>query len=106
MSQTLDAPSKLLIMRRRMGWTQKRAAQHHRVKLNKYRSWELGTANGVPKVKLGALREHEKCYVQRMCAGMTLKQLAKRMRMSQFWVNSMELGKAPVDALKEFWDQN
>lgn len=49
------------------------------------------------------LHDYEKCVVHRRRAGMTLKKLAKKLKLSKLWVNSMELGRVPCAPLTEYW---
>lgn len=49
------------------------------------------------------MHDYEKCVVYRRRAGMMLWQLAKKMKLSKLWVNSMELGRVPCAPLVEYW---
>lgn len=49
------------------------------------------------------MHDYEKCVVHRRRAGITLKRLAKNLKLSKLWVNSMELGRVPCAPLVEWW---
>ncbi len=60
----------------------------------------------VDRPALGGLQCHEKCFVLRRRSGWTQEECADLMGITRYWFNLMELGKAPVEPLINFWGQN
>ncbi len=100
----LSLGERLLIHRRRNGWSQPEAAEDFAVSLYQYRAWE-GNRGDVPGVVLGGLHDYEVCYLLRVRSGKTITALAKELKVSRFWLGQMELGQAPDDRLTEYWSK-
>jgi DNA-binding XRE family transcriptional regulator len=111
MSIILSQPERLLIHRRRLGYTQARAAKHWKLHAHIYARMENGDAVtlrrhalSVPKAAAPNLKDHERCLIMRRRCGKTQVQVAKELAVSRYWLNLMELGKVPCDDLLWFWE--
>jgi len=100
----LTPPETLLVWRRRAGYNQYEAAQHHGVTVNKYRRWEAGYGPSPRAKNLGELKDHEKCVIARRRSGKTQDDLAKDLNLSRLWIIEMEKGNVPADRLVEYWE--
>ncbi len=95
---------KLLMTRRRLGWTQSEAARRHSVSLYTYRRWEGDTdGTSAPTTKVGKLAMFEQCFLLRKREGMTLIEAAEVIGVCRWWLCQMESGEAPIDRLREYW---
>lgn len=100
----LTRGERLLLARRRDGWTQSQYADYYGVSLRTYRTWENGSENkGVPYVSLSRLTKAERCVILRRRAGLGVEALATKIGLSRWWVTQMERGSAPVDKLAAHW---
>lgn len=105
MKLTLKPNEKLLLWRRRAELGQSAAARKHRVTLYRYRKWEDGTEiDGIPRPRLGAIREHERFLLARLRAGISVAELARAAGVSRWWLIRMEKGEAPTDRLLDAWN--
>lgn len=97
----LTPGEKLLINRRRVGMSQSDAAAKHGVPWGVYGRWERDqeTSRRVPRVAVGRLKLHEQCMVARLRKGYSQRDLAKRLKLSTFWVRRMERGEIACDRL-------
>ena len=104
--EKLTAGERLRIRRRRLGETQRQAADRHGVSLARYSLWErdLWPATGIPKVSLGRLEPHERCLLYRLRAGTPQWKIAEDLGRCRYWVNKMERGEEPCDELIAYWE--
>lgn len=106
-TKDLARGEQFLIERRRAGKNQVQFAKKYGVKLAVYRGWENDLdAEGLkaaPKVTLGKLAPHERFFLARRRNGMSLQELAKRMKLCRWWVRQMECGDAPCEKLAAYW---
>lgn len=79
------------------------AARRHRVSLYQYKRWEADI-DKPPRVEVGPLERHERCFLTRRRYGMSLKQLAEELGVSPWWATQMEQGKVPPDKLEKHWE--
>jgi len=109
MLEQLTHPERLLIHRRRLGFTQAQAAQHHGLQNHIYARMENGDArytNNMPKVavKASGLKSHERCLLMRRRCGKIQEEVAAELKCSRYWLNMMELGNVPCDDLLWYWE--
>lgn len=100
----LSSGERHLIARVRAGLTQKEAADGQRpgVSLWQYRRSEKDLdASKAPRVE--PLAEHEIYLIKRTRARITRRSMAKRMKISEYWLYRMERGTAPIDKLRAHW---
>lgn len=104
--RSLTRAERLLIDRRRQFHSQREEAKARRVSLYQYRRWEDGK-DEVPHQELSPISQltiAESCWLHRRRAKMALGALARKLRVSKWWLTKMEAGKEPVsDALRAFW---
>ncbi len=112
MSIKLSQSERLLIHRRRLGFTQARAAKRWKLPAHIYARMENGdiltlrrSAFRMPKAGAVTLKDHERCFVMRRRCGKTQHEVAKDLKCSRYWLNLMELGKQPCDTLLWYWEQ-
>lgn len=103
LTKKLTRGEKLVLLRRRNGWSMTQAAKKQRVPLSEYRLWELDQGKNIPVVKLDKVKDGELCYIARRREGLSLAQIAKKLRCCRWWVSQMESGVAPVTRLAEYW---
>jgi transcriptional regulator with XRE-family HTH domain len=102
-TSSLSRGERLRIARRRRGFTQARAAQQYEVPVAVYRSWEVGEDSSAPDAAVGALAEHEQCWVLRLRSRKTLEELREEVNLCGYWLSMMEKGKVPCRRLVDFW---
>lgn len=97
---------KLLLWRRRKNWGQVKAAAHFDVAVFVYKQTEYGRMHGFkpPRINLGPLRKHEKCFIYRKRSGKTQKEIARQVGCSVYWLRLQELGKVPAPMLIAYWN--
>lgn len=95
----------LLVRRMRNGETQGQAADRLGVSRRLYGEWERDKVKpprrAVPDITI--FHTHERCLLLRRKAGLTQEDVAHAIGACRYWVNQMEQGKAPVEALREYW---
>lgn len=93
-----------MLQRLRLGRTQAEQAAKLRMSLWAYRRLEKDLH---PDSRALALEpeEHERLLVRRMRAKLTRANLAKKLKLSEFWVYRMESGQVPCDALRDYWSK-
>ena len=97
----------LLIDRRRRTESQPDAARRHGVSHYTYRAWEEDREVQEPspgRSPVGRLRPHERYFLMRRRAGLSLRDCARAMKVTPWWLTQMEYGRANVDRLREFWE--
>lgn len=95
----------LLLERRRKAENQLQAAARYGVHVDTYRAWETDERpEDVPQYNAGHLKPHEVCLLRRRRAGKTQLEVAAAIGMTRLWVMKMELGEAPIDRLKGYWE--
>lgn len=97
----------LLIDRRRRGENQEAAGIRLSLPKNTYAKIERDEVSGDHRMicpDIGELEVHEKCFLYRRRSKKTQEQCADEMGISRYWFDSMELGKACVDRLAEYWE--
>ena len=119
-SRNLRDGERLLIARRRAGWTQAEASAKLRITRREIQLAESGrmaetrTADllkGKPAVaalvrSVEAINDQEKCHLHRVRWGLTIPQVGKLIGYSKFWAGNMERDpEAAYDPLLDFWRQ-
>lgn len=107
MFKELTLPERLLIYRRRLGFTQAQAAEHHGLQGHIYARMENGDTRYLgfmPRVEIKALQPHERCLLMRRRCGKTQEKVAAELKCSRYWLNMMELGNVPCDDLLWYWE--
>jgi transcriptional regulator with XRE-family HTH domain len=96
---------RLLLYRRRRGWTQLEAAKSYGVGVTLYKSWETAEVRykPPPRAQLNHVRAREVCFILRRRLGITQKELAARMGICRYWLYSMEQGDVSAKQLIEYW---
>jgi len=102
LASDLTRGERLMVDRRRRGLSQVEMSTFLKVGLRQYRKWERDEEDA-PNKGVGKLALHERCYMARRRASVERQQLAKRMKCSRLWITLMETGRAPVEALAEYW---
>lgn len=98
----LTAGERYLIDRRRRDLSQAEAADEMGVSVYEWLQLETDEAkSGGPGV--GALEDHEQCYLLRRRDGLTAAEVAKEIGVSRYWLSRMERGTAPVETLASYW---
>ena len=97
-----------IIYRRRLGLSQSQMATLFNIHRETYGRLERGEQVQIStdRPALGGLQCHEKCFILRRRSGWTQEECADLMGITRYWFNLMELGKAPVEPLINFWGQN
>lgn len=100
---------RLLIWRLRNNKTQAQAARKFRMTPARYAAMELGRremeVDVFTPINSALLAPHERCLLYRRRTNMSQECVAKKLRCSRYWVNRMERGLIPCDALLWFWEQ-
>jgi transcriptional regulator with XRE-family HTH domain len=101
----LTRGEKLYIYRLRLKFTQIQMAVEHDVCLSEYRGMEFDE-EGVtcPYVSVGKLQLFEVCATIRRRKGINKAELAKRLRVTAYWLGRMESGTAPIARLANHWE--
>mgnify|MGYP001617550964 CR=1 FL=1 len=113
----ITGPERLVVARRRASLTQEglRAKlkmtrrQYQRIESGRMspESWEAMLAeNRAIRALVESIEDleaWERCFLSRERSGMTLKELAKKVKRSKVWVGEMEHGRARPDVLVDFW---
>jgi len=104
--QTITQAEKLMLWRRRLGLTQDQAGRRFGVSGWVYGEMERGAQPAPVYAWRGPflLKDHEKCVIYRLRAGVTQQAVAAELDCSRIWVNQMESGQANCDKLIEFWE--
>lgn len=90
----------LLIHRIRRGYTQQQAADESKLTRKNYGFLERDSEVRDDELDL---EKNEICLVLRRRRGKTQKECAEQLGITRYWFNQMEIGKAPVDTLANFW---
>jgi DNA-binding XRE family transcriptional regulator len=104
----LSPSEHFIIWRRREGLSQRQAAAPlglSQRKLYQIEREEIKNYKGEMPF-LGSLYSYEKCFIFRRRSGWTIERLAVTIGVSRYWCNLMELGKAPVERLVDYWAEN
>lgn len=102
--QGLTIGERLVILRRRLNLTQEDMAVKHNLSRNKYGACERDLANLIKDIPIiDSLADHEKCFLTRRRLGLKQQDVAKKMGITRYWFDQMELGKAPCVPLMEYW---
>jgi DNA-binding XRE family transcriptional regulator len=101
---------KLRIYRRRLGLTQHQMAAKLEMGRGRYRTTEAGARElNKPCLTLAErvtdLLQHEHLWLLRKRAGFSRAQLARKAKVSRWWLTQMERGEAPVITLQDYWDR-
>jgi len=107
-AKRLDPWERILIQRRRDGVSQREAADACGAKsLYQFRLWESGTEAPPAEVLQNAdprdLKIHERCYLERVRRGISLKALADELGVSRWWLCQMERGRVSSRQLEHRW---
>lgn len=105
-SITLTDGDRLALARRRLGWTQSRAARkvgYHRNTYCDFENSDKVTQIAVPHIDITSLHDREICWLLRRRKKWTQGDLAERAGISRYWINRMETGDGPCDKLSKFW---
>ena len=105
---SLTLNERLLIWRRREGYTQQEAAPILDLSVNAYKAIERQQTKCslVDMPIIGDLYSHEICFILRRRHGWTIPMCAERAGVSRYWYNMMEQGKVCIDRLMEYWGDN
>ncbi len=104
----LTLGEKLLIWRKRKGFTQKEAAPYLSMSWNFYKEVE----NGKREIRLteipfiGELEANEICLILRKRSGWTINECAEDAGISRYWYNMMEKGKVSPNLLVRYWGED
>lgn len=103
---TLSPGEKLLIWRKRMGYSQMEAASYFDVFYFVYKMAEYGVAKDFPykKIKI-TLRPHEKCLILRKRMGKTQREIAEDFGICREWMIQQERGEVDCTKLLEWLEQ-
>ena len=105
--EELSEGEELLILRRRLGETQKQAAVRHGVAHSRYSLWERDLPAKVPAggaITPESLAPHERCLLYRRRVGWTQKKVAADLGCCRRWMNMMERGEVDSSALVCYWE--
>lgn len=101
----LTPSERLLVNRRRHGWTQARAASEQGVSQTRYSRWERGLEPpSGPLPRVSPLRDHERCLLYRRRSSMSQARVAQEMGRCKMWVRQMERGEVDCSELIEYWE--
>lgn len=97
----LTTGERLFIERKRLGMSQANMAACHGVPHGVYGRWERDQkANRpAPVVKVGRLKKHEQCMLERVRIGWSQAEVAKKLGLCVYWVGRMERGEINCDRL-------
>jgi hypothetical protein len=102
----LTNSERLLLDRRRWGFSQREYALFHNLSLREYQRAESGekplARSSVPRIT--ELRASERCLIMRLRAGWTQARVAREAGWCRRWVMLMETGRAPCHELISFWE--
>lgn len=103
----LSSGERALIYRRRMGIKQSDMAKAFGMSRRAYGQAEAADKIDLPgfMIVVEPLAPNEKCFLWRYRSGFSQKELAEFMGISRYWLNLMELGRAPTDRLEAFWNE-
>ena len=103
--EELTPGEELMLLRRRLGETQKDAAIRNCVPLSRYSLWERDLDQGPrPGITLESLAPHERCLLYRRRVGWTQKKVAADLGCCRRWMNMMERGEVDSSALVCYWE--
>lgn len=109
-ARDLTDGERLFIWRRRNNARQDWAAEQLDISLSLYLDYEHerlplrgAAARLMHAARLHTISTAEACVIARRRANLTIPDVAATMGRSRWWVNRMELGKAPVAELASFW---
>ena len=106
-SPELTGGERHLIARLRAGQTQQERAGLLGISLWLYRRVEKNLHQHISVLNVvGKLAKHETCLIARLRAKMTRRKLARKLRISEFWLYKMESGTAPTDRLLTYWQKH
>lgn len=94
----------LLLERRRLNETQRKAARRHKVPYSRYSAWERDQIQG-PATRIRVAKPHERCLLYRRRAKETQETVALSVGMCRYQLNQMERGDIPCDDLLWHWEQ-
>ena len=95
----------LELLRRRAGRNRAQMAEMLQVCENTVYNWESGNTEIDPKAftffdfSLNKLHPHEICFILRNRKKLTQAQVAKKLKLSRYWINLMEQGKKDCSRL-------
>jgi transcriptional regulator with XRE-family HTH domain len=96
----------LFLNRRRLGLTQKAAAERLGLPLSTFAKIERGEKPWVPEEEIsGPLTAFERCLLFRRRVGYTQSRVARELGCCRSWINLMERGLVPCDDLVWYWEQ-
>lgn len=107
---TLDEITKVervILWRRRQGFTQPRAAAFLCVTKTNLRSVERleSVCNFVIPQMFEEIKPHEACFIMRKRSSLTIPECAKEAGLSRYWFNLMEQGKVSSETLVKYWEE-
>lgn len=103
----LSHAEKLIVLRNRLGLSQRQMAFEEDVSLRRLQRMEAGEAPLTPSLRatsVADLRGHERCLIMRLRAGWTQQRVAQEAGWCRRWVMLMETGRAPCHELISFWE--
>lgn len=104
--ETKPTPAEaLLIVRRRKGLNQMEMAKLLKVSMRRYTGWEYATrTHDCPEVAVLPLKNHEVCLLYRRRSKMSVKQVARELNCTPYWITLMERGQGNCSRLLEYWE--
>tara|TARA_R110000851_G_scaffold268071_2_gene420704 strand:+ start:35574 stop:35906 length:333 start_codon:yes stop_codon:yes gene_type:complete len=102
-AKDLTSGERLLITRRRDGMTKAECAEGCGVTLYRYNRWEADREEGIT-ARTGRLAFHEQSFLLRRRAKASVADFAALVGVSPWWLRQMEIGEAPDDRLRAYWD--
>lgn len=102
----LTQGEKLRLWRRRLKLSQKEAGRRFDVSGWTYGEMERGALPAPSYAWKGPFELHpyERCFIYRLRAGKTQREIASELGCSRIWVNRMETGQANCDHLIWYWE--
>ncbi len=102
--EKLTKAEKLVVHRRREGFTQVEMADKRGIKRVEYGAMERGDVEFRPAVNIGGLTAHERCFLYRRRAGSTQAEVAIVLGCCRWLVNQMERGDIDCTTLCNYWE--
>lgn len=101
----------ILIVRKRLGWSQAKMAEKYNMGLTIYKKVEHGQC-GMPRIFDSALavfyseplHKHEMCLIHRKRAGKSQSWTARKMKVCPYTIRRMEQAERRSEPLLEFWE--
>jgi len=104
--ERLERGEMALLYRRRLGLSQEDFAQLYHVGLRAVIAWERNNRIDCPdfSAMLRPLSVGEVCFLYRRRSGMKVKDVARELGLTPYWVSQIERGRATADTLIGYWE--